>query len=206
MDLKQIAGTVSKFAPLLGTALGGPVGTIAGGAVKMIADALGCDATAGGISQAIANDPEAYIKLKELEDREKARLHEWNVEQLRAQLADVQSARAMQIAALQQDDIFSKRFIYYFAIAWSLFACAFAIAAFWVHIPPENMRLVDTINGILWGALVSTMFGFFFGNSIRSVAKQYQPEQQSIERKYEQIDSRAPADRDALLERMRTGQ
>lgn len=208
MDWKTVAGDVSKFAPLIGGVIGGPIGAIVGSGAKLLADTLGCDPTPDGISAAIANDPDAYVKIKTLEDNEKARLHEWNVAQLNAQVSELASARSMQVAALGQEDVFSKRFLYYFAIAWSLFACFSAGAAFFVHIPIENVRIVDTINGILWGGLISSIFGFFFGSSLGSMQKNgtINTQAMTIGVTNDQIESRAPADADALLQRMRTGQ
>lgn len=53
----------------------------------------------------------------------------------KAYLADVQNARAMQIAALGQEDLLSKRFIYFFGAAWSLFAMVYFAAVTFVETP-----------------------------------------------------------------------
>ena len=36
-----------------------------------------------------------------------------------------------------------------------------------VEIPKENIRFADTIVGFLLGTIIATMFGFFYGNSIK---------------------------------------
>jgi predicted transcriptional regulator of viral defense system len=51
----------------------------------------------------------------EFAERIEQRSHDLQI----AYLADVDSARKMQMEALKQDDVFSKRFIYYFATAWN---------------------------------------------------------------------------------------
>jgi len=63
MDWKDIAGTVGKAAPILGTLLGGPAGAAVGG---LIASALGTGNDAGEVSAALAN-PDALVKLSEIE-------------------------------------------------------------------------------------------------------------------------------------------
>jgi hypothetical protein len=73
MDWKDIASIVGKGAPLLGTLSGGPPGALIGG---MIASALGSENTPEGVSAAIANNPDAYLKLKELELNNKTKLEE----------------------------------------------------------------------------------------------------------------------------------
>jgi lipopolysaccharide export LptBFGC system permease protein LptF len=80
-------------------------------------------------------------------------------------LADRDSARKMQVAALQQDDVFSKRFVYFFSIAWSLFAMAFMAVVTLVDIPEKNASTVSTILGFLLGTAVSSIFSFFLGTT-----------------------------------------
>ena len=89
----------------------------------------------------------------------------------KAYLADTDSARKMQVAALQQDDLFSKRFVYYFSIVWSLFAMAFMAAATLMDIPDKNASTVSTILGFLLGTAVASIFNFFFGTFKSSQTK-----------------------------------
>ena len=77
------------------------------------------------------------------------------------------NARNMQIENLKQDDKFSKRFVYYFAIFWSAFAVIYLTGITFAEIPKENIRFADTIVGFLLGTIIATMFGFFYGNSIK---------------------------------------
>lgn len=89
----------------------------------------------------------------------------------KAYLADTDSARKMQVAALQQDDLFSKRFVYYFSIVWSLFAMAFMAAATLMDVPDKNASTVSTILGFLLGTAVASIFNFFLGTSKSSQTK-----------------------------------
>lgn len=84
---------------------------------------------------------------------------------------DTASARHMQEVALTQDDLFSKRFVYYLAAFWSVFSCAYIIIVSTVEIPQASVRFVDTILGFLLGTVVATIIQFFLGSSIGSKAK-----------------------------------
>ena len=108
-------------------------------------------------------------------DRERmaaqAEMERLGIQREQAYLADTDSARKMQIAALQQDDRFSKRFIYVFAIAWSLFAMVFFCLVTFATIPEKNVRLADTIIGFLIGTAIASIFNFFLGTTFRSQKK-----------------------------------
>lgn len=84
-----------------------------------------------------------------------------------AQVSEDANARGLQIAALGQDDKFSKRFIYYFAIFWSVFAVVYLTGITFIEIPKENVRFADTTVGFLLGTVVATIIGFFYGASIK---------------------------------------
>jgi hypothetical protein len=83
MDWKDIATTVGKAAPLLGTLLGGPAGAAVGG---MIASALGTGANPEEVSQALAS-PDSLVKLREIEATRQGRLQELATDQAKAELA-----------------------------------------------------------------------------------------------------------------------
>ena len=82
--------------------------------------------------------------------------------------ADRSNARAMQVAALQQDDVQSKRFLYRFAWFWSSFACLYIMLVTFVPMPDKNARYADMVLGFLLGTIVATMITFFFGSSSSS--------------------------------------
>lgn len=63
MDWAALGGQIIGLgAPLIGGALGGPAGAIAG---KILADVLGVDATPEAVNTALANDPSTHAKLAE---------------------------------------------------------------------------------------------------------------------------------------------
>lgn len=101
--------------------------------------------------------------------REAAQKHEeFKIEQANKNTAD---ARAMQVAALQQDDTFSKRFVMYLATFWSLTAVAYIFLITFTNIPELNVRFADTILGFLLGTVVATILNFFLGSSAGSKEK-----------------------------------
>ena len=101
--------------------------------------------------------------------RESAMKHEeFMVEQANRNTAD---ARAMQVAALQQDDKFSKRFVMYLAAFWSLTAVTYIFCITFTQIPEINVRFADTILGFLLGTVVATILNFFLGSSASSKEK-----------------------------------
>lgn len=97
---------------------------------------------------------DAEIKLKDL-----------NYKELELEAKDRDSARQMQIAALNQEDKFSKRFVYYYASAITGISFLYI---FWITfgtIPESNIRFADTILGFLLGVGLSNIIVYFFGSS-----------------------------------------
>ena len=87
------------------------------------------------------------------------------LEAKRLQVEDRNSAREMQKSALNQNDNFSKRFIYYLAMSVLAFSFIVVILLFWVEIPKENQRILDmTLGAIVTSGLVSVL-SYFFGAS-----------------------------------------
>ena len=96
MDWKDVGNIVSKAAPILGAILGGPVGAAAGGALSLAASALGVDATPEAVMQAVKDDPDALIRLRELEVQERATLLQWQTAQIQAEVEDRKAGRAVE--------------------------------------------------------------------------------------------------------------
>jgi hypothetical protein len=95
VNWSDIAGAVGKAAPILGTALGGPLGGVAG---ALIASALGTSNDADSVNTALAADPAALEKLKEAEMANKVQMQQLVITAEANRLADVQNARARQTA------------------------------------------------------------------------------------------------------------
>jgi hypothetical protein len=149
------------LAPLLATLATNGLGMVADAVTKkgqqFVEDKLGID-----LSQ--DPNPEVIAQWKDA-----AREHERAL--LEMAYGDRANARAMQVAALQQTDLFSKRFVYYFAIFWSVTAALYIAFITFGEIPEANVRFADTILGFLLGTVVATIIQFFMGSSMGSKEK-----------------------------------
>jgi len=93
MDWKQLGKTVAKAAPLLGSALG-PGGAAVGG---IIASVFGTKNEPDAIAEAVASNPDAAIKLREIENAHAVKLADIALEGERVRLADVANARDREV-------------------------------------------------------------------------------------------------------------
>lgn len=143
--------TLKAMLPGVATAVTGPLGGVV---VKALADKLGVSDNIESVAQHLVDNPADMEKVREIE-LELARLSQQNTD----------GARIMQEAALQQNDVFSKRFVYYLSAFWSLFAVVYILWITFAPIPEENVRFADTILGFLLGTVVSTIINFFLGSS-----------------------------------------
>ncbi|MBK8974119.1 MAG: hypothetical protein IPM37_23165 [Hahellaceae bacterium] len=90
-DWKALGRKVANFAPVLGTALGGP----AGGAIgAIVAQTLGTENDPAAVAESLTKDPEAIVKLRALENEEKANLRSHVFGMARVEVADRANARA----------------------------------------------------------------------------------------------------------------
>lgn len=119
----------------------------------------------------IIKSPEDLLKAEQaIRDFEISKGNQ-NLETLKAELADISSARDMQKEALRQDDKFAKRFIYYFATFITVTTIAYVFIITFATIPEPNIRFADTVLGFLLGTLLATIINFFFGSSHGSETK-----------------------------------
>lgn len=123
------------------------------------------------LDEMVSSD-EGKIKLAQIQAEREAELHEFVLAQKEQELkeneqayADTAGARSMQVAALQQSDVFSKRFIYFYAAGWSILACIYIGFITFGTIPEKNIRFADTILGFILGTVIATIIQFFFGTS-----------------------------------------
>lgn len=133
---------------------------------NIVEDKLGVD-----LDKSMGSE-EGRIKLAQLQAEHEADLLEFTIKKRDQELksdemayADTDSARKMQTAALSQDDVFSKRFVYYFASAWSFVAATYIGFITFAIIPAANVRFADTILGFILGTVIATIINFFFGSS-----------------------------------------
>ena len=105
-DWKDVANKVIQIGmPTLGGLIaGGPVGAAAG-AIKGISDALGVDQTPDAISQALTVDPDAAVKLAQIESDERKNQV---IETTKQTVADLQETTKRWQADMASDSWLSK--------------------------------------------------------------------------------------------------
>ncbi|MDE7064957.1 MAG: hypothetical protein K2O70_05725 [Desulfovibrionaceae bacterium] len=159
MDWKDVGKTISKVAPILGTILGGPVGAAAGGAASLIASLFGCEEDPAAVMQAIQNDPQAMIRLKELEVQHRADILKWKTAQIEAEIADRVGARQ---ASVDGGDRTRLYWLTIFLVA-VIFAFHYAVF-FWGVGDNIDSGMVDRLLGSM-GTLLGIIIAFWFGAS-----------------------------------------
>lgn len=155
--MNELLRLLGNIAPALATAVAGPLG---GFAVSAIASKLCVADTVEAVTKAISADPDAALKLAQID-----------LETMKVEQANTADARAMQVAALQQSDVFSKRFPMYLTSFWSVCAAIYIGFITFSVIPEQNVRFADTILGFILGTVIATMLNFWFGSSIGSKEK-----------------------------------
>lgn len=170
MDWKQLVG---QIAPMLGTALGGPLG---GMAVQAIGSALGLDAkTEDAVKQAISGatpeqmlaikqaDNDFAIKMQQLGFDHMDKIAALNEQSAELDVKDRQGARDMQVAT---------RSIIVPIMAILVTAGFFGLLAFMLcnPVPISNKDVLNNVIGSLGTAWVMVM-AFYFGSSSGSQNK-----------------------------------
>lgn len=155
MDWSDLKGIVGKAAPVVGTLLGGPAGAAVGG---LLSAALGTDNTPDAVSAELAGNPDAIVKIHELQTNAKVQLQQLAVTAEANRLADVQNARARQTAN-PGDKTPS-------LLAAGVTAGFFGILLLMaLHtLPAANRDLMNIIIGSLGTAWIS-IISYYFGSS-----------------------------------------
>ena len=177
MDWKDIAGAVAKSAPILGALLSAtPAGAVISAAGALIGSALGVEATPDAIGAQIAANPEALVKLREIEANRAVELQRLLVESERnriaADTAEIQAAaldradaRQMQIATHSMTPALLS-----FLITFGFFGVlGFMLGSSWK--PTDNPTLLLLVGSLSasWGAVVAYHFGTSAGSARKDV-------------------------------------
>lgn len=122
----------------------------------------------GILKNIIDGDPKMSVEDKAMAMK---LIHEQEIEALRLEVEDRINARDMNKTALQSDDVFVRRFVYFLAAFILLSATSFGVMLFFIHVPEENKRLVEMFADIyLFGGALMVL-QFFFGSSYGSKVK-----------------------------------
>lgn len=159
-DWKKLLGAV---APVLGTALGGPFGTLAGGLVNA---ALGLDGDADETARAKALEratPEQLLAIQAAEQQFTLDMERLGIDALRIDAEDRRSARERETALA---DLTPRLLAGLILAGWALLNWHLFTAA----LPQENkeflLRSLGTID-----AAVTLVLSYYYGSSAGSAAK-----------------------------------
>ncbi len=152
--MNDLISMVSKFAPAIGTALGGPLGGLA---VSAIAEKLGVADEVEAVTKAIKADPEAAMKLKQLE-----------LDKFKAVLADKDSARNREatIATSEKAPLINKLVSPVLALIVVVAWVGIQYTLINTTVPQEMRELVARVLGTLAGALM-VIPSYYFGASTK---------------------------------------
>lgn len=149
MNWSDIKNAVGKYAPIAGTLLGGQAGAAVGG---LISSALGVENTPESVMQALGN-PDAIVKLKELEINERQHFLQMQLSTLQAELADTQNARENHKNSMMPAVV---------TCALTVICAGMLYALLFVPIPDANRDiLVQSFGTVLgfWGASLAYWVG-----------------------------------------------
>lgn len=149
---EKVGRAIADAAPVLGSVIGGP----AGGAVgAMIASTLGTSASPEAVLEKLKSDPEALMKIKQLEADERQHIRDIQLQTLQAELADVQSARASHKDHWMPSTI---------TILLFLMVCAMAGMLMFYPIPDANRDMCVYLFGAITGLFTSAV-SYWIGTS-----------------------------------------
>jgi len=148
-----LKGVLGAVAPTIGTALGGPMGSMA---MNMVSQALGCKNNPKDVEKAVQNaTPEQLVELKKLDNDFEVKMKELDVDLFALETADIQSARSM----------FSKDWtarIIGIVVIGGFMGYIFLVT---IQPPEQNSEaLINLVLGYL-GGLASAIISFYFGAS-----------------------------------------
>jgi hypothetical protein len=163
MDLKELGQSIVKYgAPALGMALGGAPGAAL---AASLAAKFNSDSSPEDLLKAITLDPQAEIKLKEIESQERISLQGFATDLLKTQIntevADRASAREADVA---RKDFTARNLAYLI----TTFFFTFVIYFMWLAVTPHDA--IDgnetTIINYILGVLTTTftaIVSFYYG-------------------------------------------
>lgn len=158
MDWKEVGKKVASAAPALGMAIGGPGGAAVG---AIVAAAFGVDSQPASVAAAVSS-PDAAVRLRELELKHGEVLASLAVQQIQAELSDVQNARKMHRDHWMPSAL---------TIGLAVMVAGMVAALLTVDTPKSNEAVIYLIAGQIIGAF-ATAVAYWLGSSRGSVNKQ----------------------------------
>ena len=169
MNWSDIGNIVGRAAPMVGTLLGGPAGAAVG---ALVASALNVPNDPESVNAALAGNPDALVKIQELQINAKVQLQQLAVTaennrlqaegaQFAAEAADRDSAR--KLAAQQPNDLIRPAVTIILLLgALSILVCIFTGIGLEALQNPVAASTISLLIGLWFSELKQTL-GFYFG-------------------------------------------
>jgi uncharacterized membrane protein len=180
MEWKDIGEMVGRTAPLLGTLLAPLTGGTSVAIGGLISAALGTDNNPDAIAKELKNNPDAMLKLKELELANEADLRAQVIKLNEIELDRYKTAhQSYQVKGVEADSIADSIINYNLPIIAILVLVNIALVYF-MRERSELIAIASNIIGVAIGNLFNerqAIINFFFGSSIGSKEKDRKIEQ-----------------------------
>jgi hypothetical protein len=171
MNLKEFGSKIAGLAPLLGGAFLGPAGAAGGTLLKVVAGAFGLkdDAKPAEVYQAIQQDPDALVKLREIEYKEKELILTTTLQNRIAEFGDTKSARGREVEITKAT---GKLNVAMYLLAAVIVVGFFVLIYYLMKtaIPAGNKDVAIMLFGTL-STSFGLVVGYFFGSSKSSADK-----------------------------------
>ncbi len=160
---------ISTVAPLLGTAIGGPLGGLAGGLISKALGGTGGNADPKAVEKLIlGQDPQTLIALRQAEAELQVHMKELDISEEKLSYDDRDSARKREIAV---KDTTPRNLAYMYTVGFfAMLAMQFHIVINHIPIDPVGLRLLDTTTGVLFAMMLGSK-EYYFGSSSSSRTK-----------------------------------
>lgn len=163
---EKVGRTIADAAPALGGVLGGPAGAAAG---SLIAATLGTSSDPDAVMEKLRTDPEALLKIRQIEADEREKIRDWQLATVQAYLADTQNARAAHAGNAGVFKLGVVILVTFAAVmAAALWGAYGALTGGITIKDPATVAAVSTFIGTLVGYAASNaqqVIGFFYGSS-----------------------------------------
>lgn len=155
---------IAAVAPLLGTALGGPFGALAGGFISKALGGDGKSATPADIEKALGlQDPATMLALKQADQAFSEHMATLGVTEDQLAYADVDSARKREMSVRD----YTPAVLAYLLTAGVI---ALVVCLFKIDIPAENKAVMFSVTGTVVAVWAGAM-AYYFGSTRQSGQK-----------------------------------
>lgn len=162
MDWKAVGKTAAKFAPLIGAALPVPGGAAIG---SIIASVFGVDDNPDAVLKALESDPQAGIKLREIELAHKERLEALALQrasmEMEQETSRLRTVNATFQAEVKSEDKYVRRwrptFGYAVTLTWVITWCAVVYVIVWDTSQAAAVISALTATAMMWSVALAVL-------------------------------------------------